>query len=100
MSNAEQSAPASGQRNWQSVRTVLEALILTAIIVLYQSMSEQAKFATRMDVQMSAVRDDMSNLRVQLNDVPQIARGMAKIEVRLDEHERRLNELEQVRRLR
>lgn len=99
MTNFKDEVTAQGVRNWQSVRTLLEALILVGVIWLGSSAQEQAKATVQTQTQMSAMRDEIRDLRDQLNGVPQIARGMAKIEVRMDEHERRINELEQVRKL-
>lgn len=42
----------------------------------------------------------LEQLSRQLEQVPGIVQGMAEVKVRVDEHERRIHELEQVRRLR
>jgi hypothetical protein len=38
--------------------------------------------------------DELRGLSTQLSDIPAISRSMAKIEVKLDEHERRISRLE------
>jgi len=91
--------PSQHQRNWQSVRTVLEGLILLGVVWLGSSAQEQSKAMVQAQTQVLALRDDIRELHKQLEDVPVLTREIAKLEVRADEHERRIHEIEQTRRL-
>lgn len=70
-------------------------------------MDTQAKSLTTQGVQLQALvtqqavtNEQLQALSRTLADVPGIVHSMAKMEVRVDEHERRIRELEQVRKLR
>lgn len=65
-----------------------------------KSMSDQAKQIQTIVTQQAVTNEQLQQLSRQLADVPGIVHDVAKIEVRIDEHERRLHELEQVRKLR
>lgn len=78
--------------------------LLTALsgIIVYeirQRLDEQQKSLTALITQQAVANNNLQQITDRLADVPGIVRGVAKIEVRLEEHERRINELEQVRRL-
>lgn len=57
----------NGVRNWQSVRTVLEALILAAVLW-------SAKVQTTLQAQVAVLQDNVLQLRTQLSDVPSLNR--------------------------
>lgn len=82
------------QRNWQSVRTVLESLILIGVVWLASSSMDQAKATVELRTQLAGVNNTLMDLRAQLADIPTMSRSMAKIEVQLDEHERRISRIE------
>jgi hypothetical protein len=83
-----------GMRNWQSIRTILEALILGGVVWLGNSAIEQGKNTVELQAKLTAMTDELRGLSTQLSDIPAISRSMAKIEVKLDEHERRISRLE------
>ncbi len=82
-------------RTWQSVRTVLEGLILAGIIWLVRSTSIQSESIVRLQTQLESMQRDNSALSAQLAQVPVIARQVDKMQLEVDGHERRLNLLEQ-----
>lgn len=69
------------QRNWQSVRTVLEALILAALLW-------SAKSQVTLQTQIAVLQDNVLSLRAQLADVPGLAVRVTRLEVRQDQVER------------
>lgn len=88
------------QRGWQSVRTILEALILAGILWLVRSTSAQSEAIVRLQTQLEGMQHDNGALAQQLAAMPAMAREVDKLGLRADDHERRLSELEQVRKLR
>lgn len=82
------------QRNWQSVRTILEALILAGVLWLASSTNDQAKATIQLQTQLAGMSDEIRSLRAQLADVPNISRDLARLQVQLGEHERRISRLE------
>lgn len=87
-------------RNWQSVRTVLEGLILIGVVWLASGVQEQMKATVKLQVQLESMSNDVSGLRTQLADIPTLSRSLARIEVELQEHERRISQMEQFGRTR
>jgi len=85
-------SPPENVRNWQSVRTVIELLILAGVIWLASSANEQGK-------QLARMAEQISNLSSGVASVPVLTQRVAEDKVRLDEHERRINEIEQTKRL-
>ena len=67
------STAAEQQRNWQSVRTVLEALILAALLW-------SAKALTETQTQIAVLQTDIANLRVQLAPVAQLDQRVTRLE--------------------
>jgi len=67
-------------RNWQSVRTVLEGLILLGIVWLASSIQDQAKATIALQTQMTNVAADIASLRGQLADVPALSRQLTRVE--------------------
>src|SRR5690242_299201 len=76
----------------QSVRTIIELLILAGVIWLASSSNEQGK-------QLAKMAEQISNLSSGVASVPVLTQRVAEDKVRLDEHERRINEIEQAKRL-
>lgn len=74
-------------RNFQSVRVILEGLILVGIVWLGSSVQE-SKMAT---VQMQT---QIANLSAQLAGVPDLSRQVAQMQVTQSEHDRRIQALE------
>src|SRR5262245_11422951 len=91
---ARDTRPSESVRNWQSVRTVLEMLILAGVLWLVNNVSNQRESAAEMKTQITAMREGMSGLQSQLSGIPQLSQSMARIEVKLDEHERRISRME------
>jgi hypothetical protein len=79
-------------RNWQSVRTVIELLILAGVLWLANSANEQGKVLAGVTVQIATLSGQMAN-------VPNLTLSVAQDKVRLDEHERRINEIEQAKKI-
>lgn len=80
-------ADEQGARNWQSFRVILEGLILGAVLWLAHSISSQSDSLVRLQVQMET-------LGMQIAGMNQLTQQVAKDGVRLDEHDRRINSLE------
>lgn len=81
-------------RNWQSVRTVVEGLILAGVLWLANSTQQQATATVELRAQLQAMGDEIRSLRTQLADVPSMSRQIAQLQVRQDEHERRIGRIE------
>lgn len=99
--------PDTSARDRPSARIIIEGLILAAITGLvwlgfgmYHTQGAQAVAMGAMSAQLGYMRDEITSLRTQLADIPALSRAITKVEVRVDEHERRINEIEQVKRLR
>jgi hypothetical protein len=86
------SEPDGNTRNWQSVRTVIELLILAGVLWLANSANEQGKVLAGVTVQIATLSGQMAN-------VPNLTLSVAQDKVRLDEHERRINEIEQAKKI-
>ena len=82
----------STQSLGQSVRTIIELLILAGVIWLASSSNEQGK-------QLARMAEQISNLSSGVASVPLLTQRLAEDKVRLDEHERRINEIEQTKKL-
>lgn len=80
-------AESKSLRNLQSIRFVMEGLILAGIIWLASSVQDQAKATVQIQTQIA-------NLSAQLVGVPDLSRQVAQIEVRQAEHDRRIEALE------
>lgn len=65
------------QRNWQSVRTLLEALILASLLW-------SAKTQVALLTQIAVLQDNVSSLRVQLSDVPGLATRVTRLEMQVE----------------
>jgi hypothetical protein len=90
----ERTLPESTVRNWQSVRTILEGLILLSIWAMWNGQGLQRETTVEIKAQMAAMRESLSSLQTQLAGIPAISQSMARIEVKLDEHERRISRME------
>lgn len=81
-------------RNWQSIRTLLEGATLVLVIWLLSSVNGQQVAMAKVTTQLEGMHDGMSALQLQLAGIPQLSQSMARIEVKLDEHERRISDME------
>lgn len=72
--------PADGQRNWQSVRTVIEALILAALLW-------SAKALTETQTQIAVLQVDIANLRAQLAPVAGLDQRVTRLEALAERRE-------------
>lgn len=101
-----------GDGSWHFRLGVIERWVVTAgaavlagvcawVVVEFrdQLKSQQATLGALLTAQAVA-NQQLGQLSRQLEQVPGIVQGMAEVKVRVDEHERRIHELEQVRRLR
>lgn len=75
--------PADGQRNWQSVRTVIEALILAALLW-------SAKALTETQTQIAVLQVDIANLRAQLAPVAGLDQRVTRLEALAERREETL----------
>lgn len=74
-------------RNFQSVRFVMEGLILAGVLWLASSVQDQAKATVQIQTQIA-------NLSAQLVGVPDLSRQVAQMQVTQSEHDRRIQVLE------
>lgn len=74
-------------RNFQSVRFVMEGLILAGVLWLASSVQDQAKATVQIQTQIA-------NLSAQLVGVPDLSRQVAQMQVTQSEHDRRIQALE------
>ena len=70
------------QRNWQSVRTILDGLILAGVIWLATSIQDQSRAIVRMQVQIETVQ-------ATLIDVSSLSTRVTKLETKQSELTRR-----------
>jgi len=66
-------AQLSESRNWQSVRTVLEALILAALLWASKSLTET-------QTQLAVLQVDIANLRTQLAPLASLNERVTRLE--------------------
>lgn len=78
------------KRDLASFRVILEGAILAVII---WSANAQISLQT----QVAVLQDNVVQLRALLSDVPGMSRSVSKIEVRMDNSERDIRELRQLR---
>lgn len=74
------------QRNWNSVRVVLEGLILAALLW-------SAKSQVTLQTQIAVLQDNVLAMRSQLADVPGLADRVSRLEVQVDRNRADLNEV-------
>jgi hypothetical protein len=78
----------------QSIRTILEIVIASMLVWVIGSVSELGRTNAALGEKVTAVRDDMTQLQNQLSAIPTLSQSLARIEVKLDEHERRISRME------
>lgn len=86
------SDPRPDVRNWQSVRTVLEALILAALLW-------SAKVQMTVLTQMAVLQDNVISIRAQLADVPGLNQRTTTLEVKVAQAQQDITEMRQMRGL-
>ncbi|NII73245.1 hypothetical protein FHW84_001814 [Dyella sp. SG562] len=87
-------------KNWQSVRTILEGLILAALLWSLNNQSDQMKATVRLQTQVEALQQSNATMSNALtNALPQVNSDISTLKVRMDDNTRRISDLEQVRRL-
>lgn len=74
------------QRNWSSVRVVLEGLILAALLW-------SAKSQVTLQTQIAVLQDNVLAMRSQLADVPGLADRVSRLEVQVDRDRADINEV-------
>jgi hypothetical protein len=84
-------------RNWQSVRVILEGLILAGILWSINNQTDQTRAIVRLQTQIEGMQ--AANAGV-IAAIPQLNSDVATLKVRVDDTARRVTDLEQVRRLR
>lgn len=80
----------------QSVRTILEGLIVAGILWLANSTGDQAKATVALQAQLAGMSGEIRDLRSKLDSVTSMSRDIATLQVQLSEHERRIGRLEDI----
>lgn len=100
MTNVNVEQYAKNHIGWfQVLQTVIGGLILAAILSVYHSQDESNRTANDLGRNLAVMKGAVDNMQQQLSNVNQIPAALARIETKLDEHERRIHEIEQTRRL-
>jgi len=81
------------------VMSLLGSLILFALSNIYTAQNDAKKAASALDTNLAVMKNSLEGLQTQLAAVNTIPAALARIETKLDEHERRIHEIEQLRRL-
>lgn len=68
-------------RNWQSVRTVLEAAILAALLWAASALTETQR-------QIAVLQTNIANLQTQLAGVPQLEQRVTRLEAIAEQRDR------------
>lgn len=76
---------------------IIEALILASIVGMAATTIYQGKAIIEMQASINYMREDLSGLRTQLADVPQLSRQAAELKIRVDRHDEDLKELRVMR---
>ena len=84
-------------RGMQSVRTILEGLILAGVLWLASNTSDQAKATVALQTQLSGMSTEIRDLRSKLDLVTSMSSDIAMLKVQMAEHERRIGHLEDQR---
>ena len=95
----------------QLAQAILSGLVLMLVTSFYNSAHEASERAVEraakqsesillMQAQLDRVHDELSVLHSQLSDVPSLVREVAKMSVTVENNARRIQELEQARKLR
>lgn len=82
----------SDTRNWQSVRTVLEALILAAMLW-------SARTQVTMLAQIAVLQTQVVALTTQLSDVPGVSARVSRLEVQAERNRQDIAEIREMRGL-
>ena len=91
--------------SWQITQTVVSGLILLMAANIWGSYNKTVDNQTDMGKQLILLQatqiastNDLATIRGQMSAFTQLSQSLAKIEVKQEEDERRINEIEQVRR--
>jgi uncharacterized protein YoxC len=84
-------------RNWQSVRVILEGLILAGILWSINNQTDQTRAIVRLQTQIEGMQQANTGV---IAAIPAISNDVATMKVRIDDTARRVTDLEQLRRLR
>ena len=83
---------AEGRRNWNSVRVVLEGLILAGILWSISNQTDQTKAIVRLQTQLENIQATGTQMAAT---IPPLSREVDKLDLQAADHERRITELEQ-----
>lgn len=90
---------------WQIVQTVISGVFILIATNIWSAYGEATKTQQEMTKQLillqatqAAQINDLTSIKAQLMTFNQVPQSLARIEVKLEEDERRINEIEQVRR--
>ncbi len=84
---------------FQIAQFVLGGLILAGILGVYHAQDESNRNSNELGKQLAVMKGAVDSMQQQLSSVNQMPASLARIETKLDEHERRIHEIEQTRRL-
>lgn len=95
----------------QLVQAILSGLVLLLVTAFYNSAHEASERAVEraakqsesillMQSQLDRLHDELSMVHSQLSDVPSLVREVAKMSVTVENNSRRIQDLEQSRKLR
>lgn len=87
------STPPMERTGWQSVRTILEALILAALVWCGRTLILTGESMARMSVQLET-------LTAQMQGMPELGTRVTKLELRVEQHGADIQELRRLRDVR
>lgn len=90
----------------QIAQTVFSGLVLAVVSIIYGSLHDAGILAIKqngeiilMQAQLVSLHEEINALHSQLSDVPAIFREVTKNQVKIEYLDRRVNDLEQTRKL-
>lgn len=82
-----------------ALRTIGIYLLTSAVGFVGVTVFNQNALIAGMKVQMDSIQRDTNNQALKLDQLPQLSSQIATLDVRVSDNTRRINELEQVRKL-
>jgi hypothetical protein len=94
MTGREHTHANESARNWNSVRVVLEGLILAGLCWAINNQTDQTKAIVKLQTQIETIQASSQTISAA---IPTLAREVDKLDLQTADHERRIAELEQVK---